>query len=149
MGGEKNNQIFYFRDVTVIFKVWQGKAQRRGGQSERNWSVLAYRHSTFLSFRGRQTALVWQGWSSLVCRGTLTATWRGWMDLLGHMLLEKWYIYLLHNFFQSWSKFWVLIILGLFTHGFHVFTFFNQDFFFNVYFSWHLLVLNWCVHCLY
>ncbi len=80
---KKNIQIFYFRgeEITVIFKVWQGKAQRRRGQSERNWSVLAYRHTLhFYHSEGDRQRLVWQEWSSLVCSGALTATWRGWMD---------------------------------------------------------------------
>lgn len=43
----ENIQIFVFREeaVTAIFGVWQEKAWRRTGQSERNWSVLAYRHT--------------------------------------------------------------------------------------------------------
>lgn len=80
---EKNIQIFYFRGgkITVIFKVWQRKARRRKGQSERNWSVLQYRHTLhFYHSEGDRQRLVWQGWSSLVCSGALTATWRGWMD---------------------------------------------------------------------
>lgn len=93
----------------MIFKVWQGIAWRRRGQSERNWSVLPHRHTLhFYHSEGDRQRLVWQGWSSLVCSRALTATWRGWMDCRlfqpRHMLLVEWYIYLPHNVFQSWSS---------------------------------------------
>lgn len=47
MEGGGGTQIFFFKgdEITVVFKVWQEKARRPRGQSERNWSVLAYRHT--------------------------------------------------------------------------------------------------------
>lgn len=80
-GATSKSSLSEAKRLRWFSKVWQGKAQRRRGQSERNWSVLAYRHTLhFYHSEGDRQRLVWQGWSSLVCSRALTATWRGWMD---------------------------------------------------------------------
>lgn len=37
-------------------------------------------HISIIQRETDRACLVWQEWSSLVCSGALTATWRGWMD---------------------------------------------------------------------